>query len=39
MKTVSAVEFGTTAIRGALERAGLAPEEVDEILIGNVLQA
>ena len=27
--TVAAHELGATAIRGALERAGVAPEEVD----------
>ncbi|QZA32126.1 acetyl-CoA C-acetyltransferase [Hydrogenibacillus sp. N12] len=39
LKTVSAVELGATAIRGALERVGLPPEEVDEVIMGNVLQA
>ncbi|MHA7875140.1 acetyl-CoA C-acyltransferase [Roseivivax sp.] len=36
---VSATELGATAIRAALERAGLAPEAVGEVLMGNVLPA
>ena len=34
-----AVDLGGIAIAGALERAGLAPEAVDEVLFGHVLQA
>ena len=36
---VPATELGSVAIRAALERAGLAPEAVDEVLMGNVLPA
>ncbi len=36
---VPATELGATAIRAAVERAGLAPEDVDEVLMGNVLPA
>jgi acetyl-CoA C-acetyltransferase len=36
---VSAGALGAAAIRAALERAGLAPEAVDEALMGCVLQA
>ena len=36
---LSAVDLGAAAIRGALDRAGLSPEKVDEILFGHVLQA
>lgn len=35
---VSAVELGGIAIKGALERAGVAPEIVEEVLMGMVLQ-
>lgn len=35
---VSAVELGGIAIKGALERAGVAPETVEEVLMGMVLQ-
>lgn len=36
---VSAVELGKTAIKGAVERAGINPELVNEVFMGNVLQA
>src|SRR5215207_792261 len=35
----TAVELGTVAIRGALERAGVSPDDVDAVIIGQVLQA
>src|SRR5918993_4243422 len=34
-----AVDLGAVAIRGALERAGTAPEDVDYVIMGQVLQA
>jgi acetyl-CoA C-acetyltransferase len=36
---LSASALGAHAIRAALERAHLAPDKVDEVLFGNVLQA
>jgi acetyl-CoA C-acetyltransferase len=36
---VPAVQLASTAIKGALGRAKLAPEQVDEVLIGNVIGA
>lgn len=36
---VSAVELGAIAIRGALTRAGVNPEQVDSVIFGQVLQA
>ncbi|MGR3512591.1 MAG: acetyl-CoA C-acyltransferase [Paracoccaceae bacterium] len=36
---VSATELGAVAIEAAVSRAGIAPEEVDEVLMGNVLPA
>jgi acetyl-CoA C-acetyltransferase len=36
---VPAVELGRTAIAAALERGGVAAEQVDEVLMGNVLSA
>ena len=36
---VTAVELGATAIKAAVERAGINPEVVDEAFIGNVLSA
>jgi acetyl-CoA C-acetyltransferase len=38
-KDVAAPELGSHAIRAALERAQVAPEEVEEVLLGCVLQA
>ena len=38
-KDVPAPELASTAIRAALERAQIAPEDVDEVLLGCVLQA
>ncbi len=37
--TVSAQELGTTALRAAMQRAGLKPGEVDEVILGHVLAA
>ncbi|MBS4761233.1 acetyl-CoA C-acetyltransferase [Carnobacteriaceae bacterium zg-ZUI252] len=39
LKDVSAVELGTLVIKSALERANLKPEQVDEVIMGNVLSA
>jgi len=36
---IPAPKLGATAIKGALDKIGLAPEEVDEVLMGNVVQA
>ncbi len=35
----SAVELGSVAIRGALEKAGVAASEVQEVFMGNVVSA
>jgi acetyl-CoA C-acetyltransferase len=35
----SAVELGGLAIRGALDRAGIAPEQAGYVIMGHVLQA
>lgn len=37
--TVPAHELGAAAVKGALERAGVSPEDVDEVILGQVLQA
>jgi acetyl-CoA C-acetyltransferase len=39
LSTVPATELGATAIRAAVERAGIAPERVDEVIMGQVIQA
>ena len=38
-KDFSASDLGGVAIKAALERANIAPEDVDEIVIGNALQS
>lgn len=35
----SAVELGTFAIKAALDRAGIAPDQIQELLMGNVCSA
>ena len=39
LKNISAPELGAVVIKGALERAGVNPDQVDEVIMGNVLQA
>src|SRR4029450_6021135 len=39
LKGFSAPELGAAAIRAAVERAGLKPEEVQEVIMGCVLPA
>ena len=38
LKDVSTRELGATVIKAAVERAGLKPEQVDEVIMGCVLQ-
>ena len=35
----SAVELGTIVIKEALKRAGVSPDQIDEVYMGNVIQA
>ena len=37
-KDTSATQLGTIAARGALERSRFAPEEIEEVYFGNVIQ-
>ena len=39
LKDVSAVELGTVAVREAVRRAGVRPDQVDEVVMGCILQA
>lgn len=39
LSALSAVELGTAAIRGALQKANISTEEVQEVLMGNVVSA
>lgn len=37
--TLSASDLGAHAIRAALERAGVAPEQIEAVIVGQVIQA
>ncbi len=39
LKDLSATDLGGVAIRGALEKSGVAPDQVDYVIMGQVLQA
>lgn len=39
LSTLSASELGAVAIKEAMNRAGIQPEDVQEVIMGNVLQA
>jgi len=39
LKDTPAVDLGVVAMKAALERAGIKADEVDEVILGNVLQA
>lgn len=39
LASFTAVQLGTIAIAGALERAGVSPEQVDAVIMGQVIQA
>lgn len=39
LSSVSAPQLGATAIKGALEKSGVSADKVNEVFMGNVLQA
>jgi acetyl-CoA C-acetyltransferase len=39
LSALSAPALGAAAIRGALEKAGIKPSDVEQVIMGNVLQA
>src|SRR5215470_6093650 len=39
LKDISATKLGAIAIKSALDKAGIKPDQVDEVLMGCVLQA
>ncbi len=39
LSSIPATQLGGIAIKGALERSGLKAEQIDEVFMGNVLQA
>jgi len=38
LKDVSAVDLGVVAVKEAIQRAGIKPEQVENVILGNVLQ-
>lgn len=39
LSSLSATQLGSAAIKGALEKAGVSAEHIDEVYMGNVVQA
>ncbi|KFH44424.1 Acetyl-CoA acetyltransferase-like protein [Hapsidospora chrysogenum ATCC 11550] len=39
LSSLSATQLGSEAIKGAVQRAGIKPEDVEEVFFGNVLSA
>ena len=39
LKDFSAADLGGIAIKGALEKAGVSPDQVDYVIMGQVIQA
>jgi acetyl-CoA C-acetyltransferase len=39
LKDLSATQLGAIAIKGALQKAGVKPEQIQDVLMGCVLQA
>lgn len=39
LSSVPATQLGSTAIKGALDKSGIDPKLIDEVFMGNVLQA
>ncbi|HMB19983.1 MAG TPA: acetyl-CoA C-acyltransferase, partial [Spirochaetota bacterium] len=39
LKDVSAVDLGVTVVKEALKRAGMTPDQVENVILGHVLQA
>jgi acetyl-CoA C-acetyltransferase len=39
LKDVTATQLGSTAIRAAIDRAGLRPEQIEDGYIGNVISS
>ncbi|MCB9338948.1 MAG: acetyl-CoA C-acyltransferase [Lewinellaceae bacterium] len=39
LSTLSATDLGAAAIKGAMARAGVSPEQIEEVLMGNVVSA
>lgn len=37
-KDTSAIELGAVAAKGAMDRAGFSPDQIDQVIFGNVIQ-
>jgi len=39
LRTLTVVDIGVAAVKGAIERSGVKPEDIDEVIIGHARQA
>ena len=39
LSDVSAIDLGVTAAKGAIERSSVAPQQIDQVVLGNVIQS
>ena len=39
LSSISAPKLGSIAIKGAIEKSGIKPNDIQEVFMGNVLQA
>jgi acetyl-CoA acetyltransferase family protein len=39
LSDVSAIDLGVVAARGAIERSGIDPQQIDQVVLGNVIQS
>src|SRR5687768_6069639 len=39
LKPLSANQLGAAVVKAAVQRGGIAPEQIDEVIMGNVLSA
>src|SRR3990172_12550644 len=39
LSSITAVKLGAVAVKAAVERAGIDPKDIEEVLMGNVVQA
>ncbi|HYR83588.1 MAG TPA: acetyl-CoA C-acetyltransferase [Terriglobia bacterium] len=39
LKSMSATQIGALVVKAAVERAGLSPQQIDEVIMGNVVSA
>src|SRR5262245_17003841 len=39
LKSLTATQLGSVVVKAAVERAGLTPDQIDEVIMGNVVSA